>query len=289
MTSATPRRTRRTVGLGVVLVVGLLGACSSGSAAPGQTGETSAGQLASIKESKALRCASSNDPPVLYKSSTGEPAGLFYEMLTQILEKEGLSDVKVVPEYMPFQSVIPALTSGRVDLVCDTMNMTEERKKVIDFTLPILNNTDIVVVKKGNPAGINSYASMKGKVCGTYEGTLWVPWCDELGKKTEIFQTQQDTIAGVAAGRVDGAFLDILSASYALRENPALAVELASPYTPKDATSTVNYAAMGIRKDSGELRAVLDSGYRKMRADGSFDALLKKWNFDPANMLTKID
>jgi polar amino acid transport system substrate-binding protein len=278
------------MGLFLVLTVGLLGACSGGSAASGgKASANAAGQVASIKESKVLRCASSNDPPVLYKDSSGAPAGLFYELLTQILAKEGLNDVRVVPEYMPFQSVIPALTSGRVDLVCDTMNMTEERKKVIDFTLPILNNTDIVVVKRGNPANIHAYAEMKDKVCGTYEGTLWVPWCDELGRKTEIFQTQQDTIAGVAAGRVDGAFLDILSASYALRENPDLAVELAQPYTPKDADSTVNYAAMGIRKDSGELRQLLDAGYRKMREDGSFDALLKKWNFEPTNMLTKID
>lgn len=245
--------------------------------------------LTRIKQSKVLKCASSNDPPVLYKNKEGDPAGLFYDLLKQMFAKQGLTDFTVKPEYMPFQSVIPALQSGRVDLVCDTMNMTPERKQQIDFTLPIINNTDIVVVAKGNPAGIHLYGDMKGKICGTYEGTLWVPWCNELGKSTKVFQTQQDTIAGVAANRVDGAFLDILSASYALRENPSLAVELANPYTPKDAESTINYAAMGIRKDSDDLRQFLDDAYRKMRADGSFEALLKKWGYDPTNMLTKID
>ena len=46
---------------------------------------------------------------------------------------------------------------------------------------------------------------------------------------------------------------------------------------------------MGIRKDSDDLRQFLDDAYRKMRADGSFEALLKKWGYDPTNMLTKID
>ena len=222
----------------LAIVLALTAACSgngsTSQAAPSASGTPAAstagnGVLAKVKESQVLRCASSNDPPVLYKNSSGNPDGLFYDLLTQMFEKQGLKDVRVEPEYMPFQSVIAALQSGRVDLVCDTMNMTPERKKQIDFTLPILNNTDIVVVPKGNPAKIHGYAEMKDKSCGTYEGTLWVPWCEELGKSTKVFQTQQDTIAGVAAHRVDGAFLDILSASYALRENPTLPVEAGQP------------------------------------------------------------
>jgi polar amino acid transport system substrate-binding protein len=288
MTKKPHRALRWGAAFATLLALTATTACSTSSEA-GTAAATDSAQIAKIKETKTLRCASSNDPPVLYKGSSGEPAGLFYEMLTQMLDKAGLADVKVVPEYMPFQSVIPALLSKRVDLVCDTMNMTPERRKQIDFTLPILNNTDVVVVRPGNPAGINAYADMKGKVCGTYEGTLWVPWCDELGARTEIFPTQQDAIAGVAAGRVDGAFLDILSASYALRENPNLNVEIADPYKPKDADSPVNYAAMGLRKDSTDLKKMLDDAYREMRADGSFEALLVKWNYNPDNMLTKLD
>src|ERR1700685_361534 len=54
-------------------------------------------------------------------------------------------------ENMPFEGLIPALKTGRIDLIISSMTATDERRKSIDFSDPYLN-TGLAILAKKNSA-----------------------------------------------------------------------------------------------------------------------------------------
>ncbi len=55
-------------------------------------------------------------------------------------------DLKI--EDMNFDSLIPALTSGKVDFVVAGMSVTEERKQNVDFSTEYFNASQVVLIRK---------------------------------------------------------------------------------------------------------------------------------------------
>jgi polar amino acid transport system substrate-binding protein len=263
-------------------VVALVGLTALGLTACASKSQSSGGILPQIKKSKVLVAGSLNDPPVSYQDpSTGQPEGIVPDLLRAALDRNGMQDVKIKLVDMPFVSVIPAIQAKRIDIQGDIMGITPARQKVISYVDPFFINPETVVVAKGNPKNIHAWTDMKGKKCGTWEGSIWADWCAELGDKNiRTYPTPEEMFQDIALGRIDGGFVDAVTVAGALIQNPSLAskIQAASPYTLRGKATEVS---LGINKSFTDLRDLLSNTFKQMKDDGSMAKIFAKYGMDP--------
>ena len=89
-----------------------------------------------------------NYPPFEMTDAAGTPTGVGVDMA------HALCDYLHRPiniQNMPFEGLIPALKTGRIDLIISSMTATDERRKSIDFSDPYLSTGLSILVKKESP------------------------------------------------------------------------------------------------------------------------------------------
>jgi polar amino acid transport system substrate-binding protein len=92
----------------------------------------------------------------------------------------------------------------------------------------------------------------------------------------KYYDTPSDMLHDLAEGRIQGAFCDapIYSALEAKGGMPG--VRIVKIYKPFD----VSGVAIAVRKGNTEMLTRINDGLARMKADGTLDALLRKWNLD---------
>lgn len=245
--------------------------------------------LATARSTHVLTIGTSNDAPLSYvDNQTKDPAGVLPDVLRAALARMDVkADIRVIA--MPFSSLIPALTAGRIDMIGDAMYATAARKKVIDFSIITFYNPEALDVAKGNPANLHQLADLCGHSAGTYEGTTYV---DQLRKASSacpdgktidihLYPTIQNVFADLSAGRLNAAVVDSSLSAYALKQNPELKFELVGDYTPADKASSG--CAFGITKDNAQFLHAFNKAYAAMMADGTAAQIFTKWGLTPTS------
>jgi ABC-type amino acid transport substrate-binding protein len=85
--------------------------------------------------------------PMSYATSDGKPAGFDIDILYRIAYE---LNMKVEVTAMNFGDLLPALLSGRVDMVGGSMTITDERRQMVDFIGPYFEGGTALVVKRRN-------------------------------------------------------------------------------------------------------------------------------------------
>ena len=260
-----------------------LQACSSG-------GKQGGGDLvAQMKSSKVIEIGTSNDVPWSSVSSSGAAVGIVPDILREYLKRAGLSDVKVKSTPMPFDSLIPSLTSGRIQLIGDAIFDTKVRDKQVQFTQTTFYNTEALVVAKGNPKHISSLADLCGKSAATYKGTSWVQdlqtassKCASGSSKLTTYDTIDQVIQDIANGRIDGGLIDSSISAYAISMNPSLKIELAPGYVPLSRKDSNNALAVPLA-DKSFVKS-FNRYYTEMLADDTVAKIFEKDGLTPAKV-----
>ena len=90
-------------------------------------------------------------PPFEFKDSSGNPDGVSVRMAEALAAHLGRP---LEIESMPFEGLIPGLSTGKIDLVISSMTATDERRKSIDFSDPYV--TTELAILAGN-TGTSSF------------------------------------------------------------------------------------------------------------------------------------
>nr|WP_279612472.1 transporter substrate-binding domain-containing protein [Agrobacterium pusense] len=168
--------------------------------------------------------------------------------------KKIASDLGVTAEIVALNSAnrVPFLLTNKVDIVVSTLAITEERKKVIDFTRPYSAGLNIVSAPQN--LAITSIADLKGKrvaVTGgtTYDKKLTVG--APAGTEIVRFPDESTTLSALTSGQVD-----IVAQSKSIL--PVLQKQAPDKkFEMKFVLEEVVFA-IGVRKDSTALKAWLD-------------------------------
>lgn len=113
-------------------------------------------------------------PPWAYAEG-GEYKGIAIDAMRAIAEDQGL---EVEFQDLPWPSLIPALSSERIDILVTGLNVTEERDEVIDFTIPWWENDDEVLVAKDSDKNVVT-ALCCGATVGAQGGSTQYSWIEE--------------------------------------------------------------------------------------------------------------
>jgi polar amino acid transport system substrate-binding protein len=165
--------------------------------------------------------------------------------------------------------------SKRIDLISAAMFITPVRLEVVDFSQPIYSYGEGVVVPVKDTTGYVTFADMKGKRVGVQVGTAFVEPLQKSGLFTEVklYDTTADLMRDANAGRIDAGVLDYPIAAFAVSKGLFPNLRMATTFKP----TMVNSIGIATRKGDTELMGKVNAALTKLKANGSIDAILKKW------------
>lgn len=190
-------------------------------------------------------------------------------------------DVKF--ERITGQNRIPLLVNGNVDFLVPSMTITEERAKVIQYVIPYSSNDITLWARKD--AAIKGNEDLGRYVIGVNRGSVFEPTLVKVAPpNTQIkrFDDDATTVQALLSGQVDAI---LGSVTYGLViDKTGHSAEYERKYKVAD-----NFQGMAVRKGDGAMLAYLTDFVTRHTADGSLDALYKKWiGVDRAKLPTTL-
>jgi len=218
-------------------------------------------------QGNALRVGTDATFPPMEFVENGKRTGFDVELVEAIAKTLG-RPVEWVD--IDFKGLIPGLISKRFDMAVSAIYITDERKKVVDFTEPYYAGGLVVMVKDGNTS-IKKPADLDGKKVSVQVGTKSVAFLTEKYPKVQRVEVEknQEMFNLVDIGRADAAVTGKPAAYQYTRTRPGLRV--------LDEQLTTEEYGMALRKDTPELTRAVNGAIAKLKADGTYDAIVKKW------------
>jgi octopine/nopaline transport system substrate-binding protein len=222
--------------------------------------------------------------------------GGFEPELAKILCERAKIECKLVAS--DWDGMIPALNAGKFDVIMDALSITDERKQVIDFTVPYAATPAAFATAKDSPlakaAGTGATITMtagqtgvkeiealkaafKGKTIGIQAATVYAKFVyDNFGSVAEIreYKTGADRDLDLQNGRIDLGFDDAVYFNNAFESaGGALA------FTGPEIAGSIwgEGEGLGIRKADTELRDKFSAAIKSALADGTVKTLSMKW------------
>jgi len=192
-----------------------------------------------------------------------EIVGIDVEICKAVAEKLGRP---FQSETVDFDSVIPAVISGKADLAAAGITITEDRKKNVDFSIPYVKTGIVVIYKKSNP--FKDAAQLKGKKIGVQSGTTSETYVlEQLKQEPERTKSPAEACASLKSGRVEFVIADIDPAKNCVKGESDLALS--------DFITSEEYA-IAIKKGQPELLKAINETIAEVKANGK----LAKWIAD---------
>ncbi len=181
---------------------------------------------------------------------------------------------------MKFMALIPALQSGKIDLIVTGMTATDERRKYVHFTQSYFANAQVMMVKRtpgaAAPApaagglGLKSPADLADRRIGVMLGTVYdgyaaTHWPDA---DISVYQSFPDLPMALAAGKVDAILYDAGPLAEILHGRDDLA-RLGAPLFSLP-------MGIGFAKQS-PLRGEFNRFLTQIRNDGTYDDMVVRW------------
>ena len=228
-----------------------------------------------------LRVVTSEYPPFCL-SVEGFYSGYDIELLAMFCRDNGYA--MEIHDY-GFDGGLPAVQSGKSDVACSGISITEERMETMYFSEPNYSGGAALVVRKGDAAQAN-IAALQGATIGVQTGTTH----DELVKAQLpdatilYYNTYADLLAALSDGKIDAFPASELTLRPMLTEYPQLRIV--------DGLALMT-AEMGfVAQKTPEGRALCDefsAWFDEINASGEMDAILGKWTEAPDSERTVLD
>jgi len=144
---------------------------------------------------------------------TGQYRGFEVEIIKAMSEHLGFDVVWVA---LPWETAVPALKDGKLDILVGGMFITCEREKVIDFTAPYFVERGLILVKKGSDVTLATALGGGLKVGGMAGGTEY-EWLEEQAKNGADlipipYETNELALLDLEAGRISAMVADVIVA-----------------------------------------------------------------------------
>ena len=256
--------------LGLAACGGAASASTAVSASSAASGSTAAAEsdLDDIKGKGKMVIGYTVYEPMNYTDADGNFTGFDTELATAVCEKLG-----VEPEYVEsdWDSLFAGLDAGRYDMVCNGVEVTEERAKTYAFTTPYGYIHTALAVRKDNE-DIHSFEDLKGKTTANSLASTYMELAESYGATVQGIDTLEETIQLLTAGRIDATLNADVSFYDYLNVHPDADFKLVAQ------TEDASHVAIPIVKseDSSFLDA-LNSAIDELRADGTLKELSEKY------------
>ena len=256
---------------GVLTLSGCSNSSTSTAASSGASSAagSAADQLAAVQASGKLIVALEGAwQPWSYHDESDTLVGYDVEVSRAIAEKLG-----VEPEYVEsdWDSLFAGLDAGRFDMVCNGVEVTDERALTYDFTTPYGYIHTALAVRKDNDE-IKTFEDLKGKTTANSLASTYMELAESYGATVQGIDTLEETIQLLTAGRIDATLNADVSFYDYLNVHPDADFKLVAQ------TAEASHVAIPVLKseDTAYLDA-LNTAIEALRADGTLKTLSEKY------------
>ncbi len=216
-------------------------------------------------------------PPFEYRNEKNEVVGYDIDVVEAIAKHLG-KKVEIVD--MSFDGLIPALITGKVDLVAAGMTNTEERRKKVNFS-SVYYDIENAFVVRADDSSIMKLDDLKGKIATVQIGTAQDTFITNTGLPAEIkrFQKNDDALMEIKVGRGDFCVVNLTVANAFLRNNKTFEEDLKIGFRNKIHREGEGIA-LGLPKGDDALLNAVNGAIETMKNNGEFDSIKKKYQMD---------
>lgn len=218
-------------------------------------------------------------PPLQFVDpKSGKAIGWEYDAMNEIAKR---LNFKVEYQNVSWDAMIQAVSDGQYDIGMTGITIKDERKAQVDFSDPYLRSEQFMLVRGDETrfADEKAFAAVDGALIGAQPGTS--PFYtavysildgNEQNPRIKLFETFGATVQALKGGDVDLVLTDSVAAKgYVDASNGGLKV-IGGPLGAEDFGF--------IFKKGSDLAAPVNAAIAALKADGTLDALNKKWFLD---------
>jgi polar amino acid transport system substrate-binding protein len=204
--------------------------------------------------------------PMSFVGNDQKISGFDIELAYRVAQKLG-KKLEVVN--MEFGAMIPALVSGKVEMIGAGLSITEERAKSVLFSMPNLEGGLAVLVKAGDEQKSESASDLE-KI-GVLTGSIHEVYALKNFPDAQIltYNTVSDMLTALDSDKVEAAFMDDVSTTEVFASNPGFT-------TLEKDLFTVDIAA-GFADDADELRLKFNQFLSSLKTNGTYKEMVDRW------------
>jgi polar amino acid transport system substrate-binding protein len=208
-------------------------------------------------------------PPFEMTDTSGKPTGVSVDLATDLAKSLGRP---VVIQNTAFDGLIPALKTGKVDLVISSMTATAERAQSIDFSEPYISTGLSLLLKKDSTAKGIADLDREGVKVAVKKGTTGHIFATNNLKKAHVLVLDKESAAvlEVSQGKADAFIYDQMSVYQNWQRNKETTQAILEPFQKES-------WAVGIRKGNDELKAQVNRFIKEYREKGGFEQLGERY------------
>ena len=271
----TTSRTRRASTIAAAALISTLALAACGSSdgdSDADPAASSSSGITTIESGKLKACTHLSYKPFEFKEGA-KVVGFDVDLMDLLAKDLGLEQEVVDIEFATITSGA-AFAAKKCDAGFGATTINDERKKAVLFSDPYFDSTAALIVKKDS--GITDLMGLKGKKLGVQTDTTG----QEFGEKEKdangftpvVFDDLPTQLAGVLAGRVEGAINDNGPLLDYAKDNPTTEVV-------KEFDTGEQYGLM-FKKDDPNGTKMAEKANEILKAakeDGRYNEIYKKW------------
>lgn len=203
-------------------------------------------------------------PPYEYMEGD-KVVGIDMDIAQAIAESMGK---ELVIKNMDFDGALLAVQNGTVDFVAAGVSVDADRDKVMDFSNPYVDSTEVVVVNGTNPT-VASVDDLADKIIGVQQGNIADFYVEsnieakEIKRYTKFAQASED----LKNGKIDCIVMDQYPAEELVAANPELVI--------LDGTLFQDKYAIAVNEGNTELLDKINAVIKDLQDNGKMDEIIK--------------
>lgn len=215
-------------------------------------------------------------PPFTSPDAAGKWVGWEIDFLNAICKQAAL-DCVITPT--AWDGIIPALTSGQIDVIMSSLSITAKRAETIDFSDKYYQTPAMVMVAKDSTITADP-AGLTGKIVGVQVSTTHEAYTQKhfapVASEVKTYQTQDEANQDLAAGRLDAVMADSIALQAFLDSDAGKACCKSAGNVAADNAILGAGVGFGLRKGDPNI-AKLNDAIKAIRADGTYAAITAKY------------
>jgi polar amino acid transport system substrate-binding protein len=208
--------------------------------------------------------------PFEFQDAQGNLVGIDMDLMREIAKDQGFT-VDIKP--LGFDAALQAVQANQAAGVIAGMSITDERKKVFDFSDPYFESGVQMAVLKTND-DIKSYADLRGKRVAVKNGTEGAQFAasikDKYGFDIVSFADSSSMFDEVRTGNSVAVFEDYPVLNYGIQQGNGF-----KTVTPKESGSSYGFAVN--KGQNAELLAKFNAGLKNLKSSGRYDQIIETY------------
>lgn len=222
------------------------------------------------KEGKLLVAIDATYPPMESEGPDGKPVGFDIDFANEVAKRLGVKAEFVV---MNWDGILAGLNSKRYDVIISSMNITDDRKKQVNF-VEYVKMSQLFITKAGMK--IAKESDLAGKVIAVQADTTSFEFAEGVKKKgvaikeIKAFKLATDAFAAVKAGQAEVIVVDEPVGKYYAKQDSKTFEMSGRAMAPEP-------VGIAIRKTEVDLHTEINKVVEKMKADGTMKKISETW------------